>query len=270
MEGFLLVFMVGKLKTYFPIFAVMLITCATGVWAVVSVMPREAHDYLPIIEDSLNSPVSSDGYDFENDPRIKNINSADEFDINELNRRLIAEGLEPITLPAEPEPAKQKPDEQNRQPIETEPEIKSEPAVEHQSHSPTAPEEKSLAEEPEIEVNKTPGYIEEPYTAKIGKAGENYTKQPLIVAASYADCPEPPYPPAAERKGIKGKVILRIRVGANGSPLEVKLISSSGNQMLDRAAIYTVINSWRFKPATRDGVSIESWVEVPITFELGK
>ncbi len=42
------------------------------------------------------------------------------------------------------------------------------------------------------------------------------------------------------------------------------------NALLDESATRTVRDRWRFIPAHREGVTIESWVEVPIKFVLAE
>lgn len=79
--------------------------------------------------------------------------------------------------------------------------------------------------------------------------------------------PKPPYPLAARRQGIEGRVLLAAHVRADGSCGDVKLKQSSGHSLLDRAALETV-KRWRFLPATRAGRAIDSWVDVPIRFRL--
>jgi protein TonB len=48
---------------------------------------------------------------------------------------------------------------------------------------------------------------------------------------------------------------------------EVEVRQSSGYDLLDASALQTVKN-WRFVPASRGGVAVDSWVEVPIVFRL--
>ncbi len=79
--------------------------------------------------------------------------------------------------------------------------------------------------------------------------------------------PKPPYPFAARRHGMEGKVVLRARVLEDGQCAEVKLMTSSGHDMLDSSALETV-KRWRFVPASRGGAAVASWVEVPINFRL--
>ena len=63
-------------------------------------------------------------------------------------------------------------------------------------------------------------------------------------------------------------MLLRVLVGADGAVERIEIAHSSGFDSLDDSAIETVRSRWRFIPARRDGVSIESWVEVPIRFAL--
>jgi protein TonB len=50
--------------------------------------------------------------------------------------------------------------------------------------------------------------------------------------------------------------------------LAAEIKASSGHPRLDEAAVVHAKRAWRFTPATRDGVAIESWREVPVRFEL--
>lgn len=79
--------------------------------------------------------------------------------------------------------------------------------------------------------------------------------------------PRPPYPLAARRQGIEGKVVLRVQVQANGHCQNVQLAQSSGSTLLDEAALSTV-RHWRFLPARQGGEPVTSWVEVPVKFQL--
>jgi len=67
--------------------------------------------------------------------------------------------------------------------------------------------------------------------------------------------------PAEQREAL-------VLVGADGTPKQVKIAHSSGFVLLDRAALETVRERWRFVPAMRAGAAIESWVTVPIRFAL--
>jgi len=86
-------------------------------------------------------------------------------------------------------------------------------------------------------------------------------------APEYASNPPPPYPPLARRMGWQGVVVLRVRIGAGGSCLGAEISRSSGHGVFDDAA-RKAVQSWQFKPATRDGVPVEGEVDVPIRFTL--
>ncbi len=79
--------------------------------------------------------------------------------------------------------------------------------------------------------------------------------------------PKPPYPLTARRKGIEGRVLLAAHVRADGTCAEVHLKHSSGHGLLDQSALDTV-RRWRFLPARRGRASVDSWVEIPISFRL--
>jgi protein TonB len=75
-----------------------------------------------------------------------------------------------------------------------------------------------------------------------------------------------PYPTIGSIKP-EGTVRLRLRIGVTGRPIEVSIGTSSGFAELDRAALKAVAR-WRFKPRLLDGNPVESWVEMPIVFQL--
>lgn len=94
---------------------------------------------------------------------------------------------------------------------------------------------------------------------------------PTVVAArfdaAYLHNPRPSYPPLSRRLGEEGKVLLRVRVSADGQPAAVDLEKSSNFERLDEAA-RQVVARWRFVPAKRGDEAIEATVIVPIVFRL--
>jgi protein TonB len=79
--------------------------------------------------------------------------------------------------------------------------------------------------------------------------------------------PKPPYPLAARRQGAEGRVVLRAQVLEDGRCAEAHIVRSSGHTQLDESAL-AAVRRWRFVPATRAGKPVNSWVEVPIHFQL--
>ena len=85
--------------------------------------------------------------------------------------------------------------------------------------------------------------------------------------ADYLHNPKPVYPTFSRRNGEEGKVLLKVRVSAQGSALDVTVSKSSGFPRLDTAA-QEAVGRWRFIAARRGDEPVESSVIVPITFTL--
>lgn len=85
--------------------------------------------------------------------------------------------------------------------------------------------------------------------------------------ANYAHNPKPEYPTIAKSRGWQGKVLLRVKVSAQGLSDAVEVEQSSGHEILDESAIEAVKN-WRFIPAKRGETPVASSVIVPIVFTL--
>lgn len=86
-------------------------------------------------------------------------------------------------------------------------------------------------------------------------------------AVGSAGNPLPRYPTAARRRGLEGRVVLRVFVGADGRARSVNVRSASPHPILDEAAVET-LRRWRFEPARQAGAPVAAWVDVPITFRL--
>lgn len=85
--------------------------------------------------------------------------------------------------------------------------------------------------------------------------------------AGYKNNPAPNYPAVAQRRGLEGTVVLRVKVLATGFPDDVQVSKSSGHVVLDEAAIKAVL-SWTFDPAKRGKTPIDGVVSVPIIFKI--
>lgn len=79
--------------------------------------------------------------------------------------------------------------------------------------------------------------------------------------------PPPVYPIAARRRGVEGRVVLRVSVAADGAVEQVAVATSSGYALLDRAA-QRAVERWRFVPGRIAGVPVAASVDVPILFRL--
>jgi TonB family protein len=78
----------------------------------------------------------------------------------------------------------------------------------------------------------------------------------------------PVYPEAARKAGIEGTSIVEVAIGADGAVLACSVVTSSGNGLLDQAAV-DAARSTKFAPGTKDGKPVEMKVKVPFRFKLG-
>jgi protein TonB len=85
--------------------------------------------------------------------------------------------------------------------------------------------------------------------------------------ADYLQNPAPIYPPISKRLGEQGKVVVRVLIGADGSPQNAELKRSSGYDRLDQAAIEYVMRC-RYIPGKVGSVPRAMWHEAPVTFVL--
>jgi protein TonB len=90
---------------------------------------------------------------------------------------------------------------------------------------------------------------------------------PVVWNLKLVNMKPPVYPPRCLRRGIEGRVRVRVLVGENGRPQEVTIGESSGDSALDQAALEAV-RDWRFEPAKRNGVPVRAWAVVPVEFKL--
>ena len=98
--------------------------------------------------------------------------------------------------------------------------------------------------------------------APIGGKGGGIHSTGLDGAARYVQ-----YPVLAFRRGQEGRVLLLIDVDEHGQVTQGSVIESSGFELLDQAAIKAAY-TWKFKPATVNGVPESGKAKVPVIFKL--
>lgn len=135
---------------------------------------------------------------------------------------------------------------------------------------PTPPE----MEVPEMSLNPDDqrqdiSSLDQTETVVLSNTGGGSVEGPVIRQARplYRQNPPPKYPRAARRSRRQGTVILEVLVRPDGRVGELKIGTSSGFAMLDRAALKSVRN-WLFEPGTKGDEKVEMWVKVPIKFQL--
>ena len=82
-----------------------------------------------------------------------------------------------------------------------------------------------------------------------------------------ADAMQPPYPSALARAEIEGKAEIRVLIGTDGRVKQVEEVAATDPGFFE-ATRQQALRHWRFKPATRDGVPIESWRTMTVRFQL--
>lgn len=205
-------------------------------------------------------------------------------------RVVVSLGARPV---ARKPPAKPK---QNQQPVEKKvsPPTKPVPKVPKQSQvkkpavlpvskqSPVARKTLRKKAQPQAkpEPQKTvPSHEEQnvvqPSPLPKAKAAEEQSDQPTPAASRvvqeatplYQINPPPKYPRRARRRGLEGIVLLEALIDISGRVADLRLFTSSGHPVLDRAALKAVSN-WRFSPGTIGDKRKEMWAKVPIRFRL--
>ncbi len=92
---------------------------------------------------------------------------------------------------------------------------------------------------------------------------EQYLKEKLAVISQIIQR-NISYPPMARRMGWEGKVVLAIRICEDGSLKEVKVLESSGYEVLDRNAVETVRRVAPLFPKP----PVEVVVKLPVSYKL--
>ena len=97
------------------------------------------------------------------------------------------------------------------------------------------------------------------------------TPDPVLTEAApdprYAGAFQPAYPPSLMRQEIEGKAMVRILVGTDGRVKAVEQLSATDPAFFE-ATRRQALARWRFTPATRDGVAIESWRTMTVRFTI--
>jgi len=78
----------------------------------------------------------------------------------------------------------------------------------------------------------------------------------------------PVYPKTALNNEWQGVVVVKVRVSATGQPAGIKLIQSSGHDILDRSFMMTIKQYYTFKPKRVVGEDIESELILRHEFRL--
>ena len=79
---------------------------------------------------------------------------------------------------------------------------------------------------------------------------------------------QPKYPPVAERLRTNGLVEAEALIGVDGLVEEIRITKIEGGNVGFENATEEAINKWRYKPATKNGVRVRTWILIRVPFEL--
>jgi len=116
---------------------------------------------------------------------------------------------------------------------------------------------------------KTPGVVHPTETRSFSGISED-----TILTEDMVDEPPRPiaraplrYPKSAEAAGIEGEVDARLLLSADGSVLQVRILSATPPGVFESAARESLVR-WRFVPATFRGQKLKAWVRQRVMFKL--
>ena len=109
-----------------------------------------------------------------------------------------------------------------------------------------------------------------PSNYEISKFSENQsTKSNFASSATFkigsAKNPHPTYPLIARKKGWEGRVLIQAEIDREGNVSEIKVLESSGFNVLDNASLET-LKKWKFTPAKIGNKFVDDTINIPVKF----
>jgi protein TonB len=83
----------------------------------------------------------------------------------------------------------------------------------------------------------------------------------------YSDDFQPAYPASRQREGVEGSCQVSVTIAPNGHVTAVRALACADDAFY-RATERQALRSWRFEPATRDGVGVESTLTQTVQFRI--
>jgi TonB family protein len=102
----------------------------------------------------------------------------------------------------------------------------------------------------------------------------NQTQTGDLVAIQQVDEPPivlkrvlPEYPAAARNMRITGTILISALIDERGNVVQTAVIRGVKGPFGFNEASEAAVKQWRFKPATKDGVKVKVWKQIPISFQ---
>jgi periplasmic protein TonB len=93
-------------------------------------------------------------------------------------------------------------------------------------------------------------------------AGNDGVKSPVLLSQ-----PLPAYTEEARKARTEGVVVIKAVVRKDGSVDSFRVVRGLGHG-LDESAINTIATKWRFRPGTKNGLPVDVWADIEVTFRL--
>jgi protein TonB len=77
---------------------------------------------------------------------------------------------------------------------------------------------------------------------------------------------EPDYPYDADRQRLSGRVVLQLKLEADGRVSEIDVVSSAPPGVFDESAIHAFRDA-RFAPAQRNGRAVRAQLVIPVEYD---
>ncbi len=88
-----------------------------------------------------------------------------------------------------------------------------------------------------------------------------------ILDQRFAGSFQPDYPADERRAEHEGVVVIRVLIGIDGHVKQVEPVSATSDSFF-RATMRRAVGAWRFKPGTRNGIPVERWRQIRVSFHL--
>jgi TonB family protein len=117
------------------------------------------------------------------------------------------------------------------------------------------------------QTTKRPAAPEPEPRVTTAKRGDLVTMGPGVTPPRIVSAKTPRYPPMAQRLRKEATIVIKILIDEEGRVIETQLAGKEEGYGLDREA-ESVAESSRWRPATKDGVPVKIWWQMPIKFAL--
>ncbi len=79
---------------------------------------------------------------------------------------------------------------------------------------------------------------------------------------------DPEYPPIARRANLGGEVVAQLLVGIDGRVEEIRIVEVTQSGLGFEQATEEAVRQWRYRPATKNGVKVRTWIRIKVTLTL--